>query len=294
MGVVKENTSGLAAASEADKLAAKPGAWVEIGLTLPIFLFYHLGVIFLGIQNATDFLTRGILRAADGNTTRYIGITVAIAAIFAAIFAIGGRGQGFAPRKFLQISVEGIVYAILMRLAAGYLVTRVFAGPPLPKDDRFTGMVMALGAGFYEELAFRVILFGLGLKALDLDDKFIAYLKERAAKHARGSQLEVRQTTPESANLHEAEADVILSVDVYHHIENRTEYFRRLKPALRGPQALLMIIDFKDGDIAVGPPAHIKIPTATITSELTAAGYSVTTDNKTLPYQAIFLAKPVN
>lgn len=148
-------------------LAAKPAPWVEVGLTLPIFLFYHLGVIFLGIQNATDFLTRGLLRAADGDTARYLGLTGAIAAVFAAVFAIAGRGQGFAPRKFLQIAVEGVLYAIMMRIAAGYLVTRVFAGPPaIAESSRFSGMIMALGAGFYEELAFRAILFGLGLKVI--------------------------------------------------------------------------------------------------------------------------------
>jgi len=29
-----------------------------------------------------------------------------------------------------------------------------------------TGVVMSMGAGFYEELAFRVVLFGLGAKVL--------------------------------------------------------------------------------------------------------------------------------
>jgi membrane protease YdiL (CAAX protease family) len=30
----------------------------------------------------------------------------------------------------------------------------------------FSGLVMSLGAGFYEEVAFRVVLFGLGLRLL--------------------------------------------------------------------------------------------------------------------------------
>ena len=34
--------------------------------------------------------------------------------------------------------------------------------------DRFAGLVMSLGAGFYEEIAFRVLLFGVGLKLLKL------------------------------------------------------------------------------------------------------------------------------
>lgn len=161
------------------------------------------------------------------------------------------------------------------------------------KKQKLTSPVIAdLGAGT-GYFSFRLLDAGYTVKALDLDDKFIAYMTERAAKHARREKFEVRKVTTESANLQDAEADVILSVDVYHHIENRIEYFRRLKPALRGAQPLLMIIDFKDGDIPMGPPAHIKVPTATIVTELTQAGYRVITDASTLSYQTIFFATPV-
>src|SRR5690606_7909063 len=34
------------------------------------------------------------------------------------------------------------------------------------EEGRFVGFVMSLGAGFYEELTFRVLLFGLGAKVL--------------------------------------------------------------------------------------------------------------------------------
>ncbi len=162
----------------------------------------------------------------------------------------------------------------------------------LRKQKVTTPVVADLGAGT-GYFSFRLLDKGYSVKALDLDDKFITYLKERAAKHPHGSKLEVRQTIAESANLKEGEADVILSVNVYHHIKNRTEYFRGLKSSLRGSQPLLMIIDFKDGDIPVGPPADIKVPTATIVSELTAAGYRVTADSKSLPYQMIFFATPI-
>jgi len=33
-------------------------------------------------------------------------------------------------------------------------------------DGRFSALVMSLGAGFYEEIAFRVVLFGLGLRLI--------------------------------------------------------------------------------------------------------------------------------
>jgi hypothetical protein len=144
---------------------SRPGAWIDLGLTLPVFLVYHLAVVFLGVQNATDMVTGALLTLSHGNRTTYLLATVAIGVIFAGTFALLGRGQVFRPTKFIQIAAEGMVYAILMRLAAGYVVGRFFAGP-IQDQGPFVGFVMSLGAGFYEELAFRVLLFGLGAKVL--------------------------------------------------------------------------------------------------------------------------------
>jgi len=150
-----------------DRLRDRAGAWVDLGLTLPIFLVYQVAVVFLGVQNATDMVTGELLRLSDGNRTTYLLATFAIGVIFAGAFALLGRGQAFRPQKFIQIAIEGVVYAVLMRLVAGYVVGSLFAGPSTIADQgRFVGFVMSLGAGFYEELAFRVVLFGLGAKLL--------------------------------------------------------------------------------------------------------------------------------
>jgi membrane protease YdiL (CAAX protease family) len=83
------------------------------------------------------------------------------------VFAILGRGQVLRARQLVQIAVEGAAYAIAMGAATSWVVGKLFAGPPAgTPTDPFTGLVMSLGAGFYEELAFRVVLFGLGAKAL--------------------------------------------------------------------------------------------------------------------------------
>jgi len=148
-----------------DRFRDRPGAWVDLGLTLPIFLIYQVAVVFLGIQNGTDMVTGALLRLSDGNRTTYLLATFAIGVIFAGAFALLGRGQAFRPQKFLQIAIEGVVYAVLMRVVAGYVVGSVFAGN-IKDESRFVGFIMSMGAGFYEELSFRVILFGLGAKLL--------------------------------------------------------------------------------------------------------------------------------
>jgi hypothetical protein len=149
----------------ANPLTAKPGAWVDLGLTLPIFLLYHFGVIFLHVHNASDIVTFELFRLAEGNRGVYLLLTATIGVIFAGVFAWLGRGHAFRPGKFVQIAGEGVLYALLMRLTGSYVVGHLFAGN-IKDEGRFTGIIMSLGAGFYEELAFRVLLFGLGAKLL--------------------------------------------------------------------------------------------------------------------------------
>ena len=152
---------------EEAKLAEKPGAWVNLALTLPLFVAYHVGVIFLNVHNAADVVTFEILQLAGGSKGLYILFTLAIGTVFTGIFAWLGRGQAFRTAKFVQIAIEGILYAFAMRLAGAYVVGELFAGnSAIQKDGVFTGIVMSLGAGFYEELAFRVILFGGGAALL--------------------------------------------------------------------------------------------------------------------------------
>lgn len=148
-----------------DRLRDRPGAWIDLGLTLPIFIVYHLAVVFLGVQNATDPLTGTLLRLTEGDKNKYLLATLCIGVVFVGAFALLGRGQAFRPKKFLQIALEGVVYAVVMRVVAGVVVGRLFAGN-IQEESRFVGFIMSLGAGFYEELSFRVILFGLGAKVL--------------------------------------------------------------------------------------------------------------------------------
>ncbi len=160
---------------ETQALVEKPGAWIDLALTLPVFLAYHAGVVFLKIQNATDLVTPELVALAEGNRSVYLLITASIGVVFAGVFAWLGRGEAFRTSKFVQVIAEGILYAVIMRIAGSYVVTKLFAaslsGPASPgasflDDKRLSGAITSLGAGFYEELTFRVLLFGLGGKLL--------------------------------------------------------------------------------------------------------------------------------
>jgi hypothetical protein len=155
------------AESEAERfLREGSGPWADLALTLPLFIGYHLGVVFLPVRNAADVVTRELTSLAENDLWAYIGLTLGIGLVFAGVLVMLGRGHTMRASRFVFVGIEGIVYAIAMRLAGQYVVSKLaLLAAPAP-DGQFSSLVMSLGAGFYEEIAFRVGVFGLGLRML--------------------------------------------------------------------------------------------------------------------------------
>jgi Type II CAAX prenyl endopeptidase Rce1-like len=141
------------------------GPWADLALTMPVFVGYHLGVVFLPVRNAADVVTRELTLLAENSLLEYLGLTLGIGAAFAGVLLLLGRGHALHASRFVLVGIEGIVYAIAMRLAGQYVVSALSLATGVA-DGKFSALVMSLGAGFYEEIAFRVVLFGLGLRLL--------------------------------------------------------------------------------------------------------------------------------
>jgi hypothetical protein len=152
--------------SEAERfLRDGSGPLDDLALTLPVFVGYHLGVAFLPVRNAADLVTHELVNLAHNDLLAYSGLTLAIGIAFAGVLLVLGRGHSLHWQRFVLVGLEGVLYAFAMRVLAGYVVGRLHldAGSPAA-PSAFAGAVMSLGAGFYEELVFRVGIFGLGLR----------------------------------------------------------------------------------------------------------------------------------
>ena len=127
--------------------------------------------------------------------------------------------------------------------------------------------------------------------AIDIDQRFLDYIAQKKQTQKIGDNIETRLTKPNSSGLKPGEADLVLVVDTYHHIEGRIEYFKKLKKCLR-KDGVLVIIDFKKMKTPPGPPVELRVAEDQVESELKSAGFTiVSTDSEMLPYQYIIKAQ---
>jgi ubiquinone/menaquinone biosynthesis C-methylase UbiE len=80
--------------------------------------------------------------------------------------------------------------------------------------------------------------------------------------------------------------DLVFLCNTYHHLEKRADYFARVKAALK-PKGRVAIIDFwtdgRAGNLGFSPE-HL-VARATVISEMTAAGYTLSKEHTFLPRQ---------
>lgn len=124
---------------------------------------------------------------------------------------------------------------------------------------------------------------------VDTEPDMVKYLVERAAREGL-SNLYAVAGAPDEARLPD-KVDLVLMVDVYHHIGQRESYFRRLAASLK-PGGRVAIIDF-NAKSRMGPPPSQRIAAKRVLAEMAGAGYRLQGEHHFLPNQ-YFLIFQVN
>lgn len=140
---------------------------------------------------------------------------------------------------------------------------------------------LGAGTGYFTTRIARRVPEGRVL-AIDIEPDMIDFIRERATRDGV-SNVEPVLSTADDPKLPDG-VHVVLVVDTYHHISDRTRYFERMRTHLT-PDGRLVIVDFKPGKFPVGPPPEHKIPEETTTRELVQAGYRACGRFDGLPYQ---------
>jgi cyclopropane fatty-acyl-phospholipid synthase-like methyltransferase len=134
------------------------------------------------------------------------------------------------------------------------------------------------GTGYFSVRLARALPNGR-VYAIDIEPSMVEYVAKRAKQQGL-TNIEAVLASPDNPKIPKP-VDLIIVVDTYHHLSDRTAYFRRLVPALK-PGGRIAIIDFKP-ESKMGPIE--KLPPAQVIRELREAGYSLVDQPPILPEQ---------
>jgi predicted methyltransferase len=124
--------------------------------------------------------------------------------------------------------------------------------------------------------------------AVDIEPGMVKYLGERAQREKLANLKPVGGTAGDPRL--PARVDLVLLVDVYHHIEDRERYFRKLAASLK-PGGRVAVIDFRL-DSPSGPPKAARVAPERVKAELGKAGYVLAAEHGFLPRQYFLLFSP--
>jgi predicted RNA methylase len=155
--------------------------------------------------------------------------------------------------------------------------------------DSQTVADIGAGTGYF---SFRILPKAKKVIAIDIDPRFITFMdsvkKELPADYQ--SKFESRLVKPDNPNFKQGEVNSVIVVNTYMYIENRKAYLKILKKGMAAG-AKIVIIDYKNKNLPVGPPTNLTIPLNIVENELKETGFkNIISDDTSLDYQYIITA----
>jgi ubiquinone/menaquinone biosynthesis C-methylase UbiE len=136
------------------------------------------------------------------------------------------------------------------------------------------------GTGYF---ALRLAKLAAQVYAVDVEPQLLSLLRDRVASAGLHNVTPVLGL-PHDPMIPAAACDLVLVVNVFHHVPEKAAYLRRLQAALR-PGGRLAIIDFHKRELPVGPPVDHKFAREDCLEQIRAAGLQLVTEHESLPYQ---------
>jgi ubiquinone/menaquinone biosynthesis C-methylase UbiE len=124
---------------------------------------------------------------------------------------------------------------------------------------------------------------------VDIEPDMVKYLADRAKREGLKNITAVTGA-PDDPRLPE-KVDLIVMVDVFHHIADRARYLKKLQGSLK-PGGRIAIIDFRM-DSPDGPPKSARIAPDRVKTELKSAGYALVQEHAFLPNQYFLIFQSV-
>jgi arsenite methyltransferase len=147
------------------------------------------------------------------------------------------------------------------------------------------------GSGYFARRFAKKVAPNGRVLALDIEPEMVSHLNAEAKKDAMPA-LVAKQVKPDDAGLAPGSTDLIFLCDVYHHIDHRADYDRKLLPALR-PDGHVVLIDFrKDRAVEGGPPYEMRVAREEAIDQFKQAGFKLEREYHFLPKQYFLVFAP--
>ncbi len=142
---------------------------------------------------------------------------------------------------------------------------------------------LGAGTGYFSRYLSQAVGENGTVLAVDPEPNLVVHLRRRSEKEKTTNVVPILASF-DNPRIPAGSTDLVLVVDTFHHIDDRVNYFRRLRRALK-PAGRVAIVDFKKKQLPVGPPPPHKLPRGQVVSEMESAGYHLVGEPKILPYQ---------
>jgi ubiquinone/menaquinone biosynthesis C-methylase UbiE len=155
------------------------------------------------------------------------------------------------------------------------------------------GMMVAdlgAGTGYFTAYLSRAVGPQGTVLAIDPEPEMIKFLGQRAHKDGLHNVLPVLGMY-EDPFLPPGRVDRVLIVDTYHHIDDRLDYFGRMRADM-APGGKVVVVDFHKRPLPVGPPPEHKLERETVVDEMERAGWRLDGEIRSLPYQYVLIFAP--
>jgi predicted methyltransferase len=145
---------------------------------------------------------------------------------------------------------------------------------------------LGAGSGYFTRRFVEAVTETGKVYVVDIEPEALKYVEESLIHMHRPFEAEFIVARPDNPKIPVESVDLIFVCNTYHHLEDRTLYFRNVKSSLK-PGGHIAIIDFyhdeRSGDL--GFPKRHLVAKEQVVEEMAEAGYRLVKEHTFLPKQ---------
>ena len=145
---------------------------------------------------------------------------------------------------------------------------------------------LGAGSGYFTRRFVEAVTETGKVYVIDVEPEALKYVEDSLIHTHRPFEAEFILARPDNPKIPVESVDLIFVCNTYHHLEDRTVYFRNTRSSLK-PGGRIVIIDYYHDDRSgeLGFPKRHLIARDKVVEEMTGAGYRLAKEHTFLPKQ---------